>query len=258
MIRGHGVVYDAGWQNQRGEVVVSSQEIARSWIDKIRTGRLASVIGSAFIVAGLAGLIFTFRPIVSAELSFRWEQMMGGSHQEDQVLVDQVLADSKDRDREIAQRLAQEWGISDTNFSVYIPKIGAKAKILENVDPGDQDAYMDALSEGVAHAAGSSFPGAEGGTYLFAHSTNTPWNISQYNAVFYLLRELSPEDNDEIYIFFLDKLYKYRVSEKHVVDADDISWLVNAKEGSQRLILQTCWPPGTTWKRSIVVAEPVL
>lgn len=213
-----GVVYDAAWGLKSG-----------------RAQKVFRYLGSGLIVAGLAGLIFTFAPVVSSETRYQWYKTFA-SPQEEQ------------------RRIAQEFGVPNTQFSIYIPKIGAKAEVLQNVDPAEPEIYMQALTRGVAHAAGSVFPGMEGGTYLFAHSTNAPWNVAQFNAVFYLLRELEP--GDEIYIFFLDKVYKYGVTQKEVVDAKDISWLVNARQGPERLILQSCWPPGTTWKRLIVVAEP--
>jgi len=71
-----------------------------------------------------------------------------------------------------------------------------------------------------------------------------------------LLRELKPEDQDEVYVFFKGKVHKYRITEQHVIDGDDVSWLTEAKSGPERLILQTCWPPGTVWKRLLVVAVP--
>jgi len=142
----------------------------------------------------------------------------------------------------------------DTNFNVLIPKIGANAKVFPNVDPSNEDGFLPLLQEGVAHAQGTVFPGMKGNIYLFAHSTDSFWNVGRYNAIFYLLKDLSV--GDQVAIFFENKRHNYFVSETKVVDADDISYIANANTGKEQLILQTCWPPGTTWKRLIVIAKP--
>jgi sortase A len=108
------------------------------------------------------------------------------------------------------------------------------------------------LKKGVAHARGSVFPGEEGNTYIFAHSTDAFYNVGVYNAVFYLLGKLKP--GDEIDVFYKGKLYIYKVYEVKVVEASELKYLGKQKEKST-LTLQTCYPPGTTLKRLIVLAE---
>jgi LPXTG-site transpeptidase (sortase) family protein len=142
----------------------------------------------------------------------------------------------------------------DTDFAVVIPKINANAAIIPNVDPGNQAEYSAALKKGVAHAAGSVFPGMDGNVYLFAHSTDYFWNISRFNAVFYLLKELEP--GDEIDIFFGGRRYIYTVTERKITNPEDTQYLENNIGGEPRLTLQTCWPPGTTIKRLVVFAKP--
>lgn len=274
MVKSFGVVYDSYWGRSRGELVVGGYGGVEGLEGRALPRPFAlpqgivRALGSSLIVAGLAGLIFTAAPLVQSEILYRWNALVirptpasvptvfqQGAPLAQAEDIDKQSLSLRDKDKEEMLKLADEWGMPDTRFSIYIPKIKAKAKIVENVDPGNEKVYMEALSKGVAHASGSVLPGMEGATYLFAHSTNAPWNVTQYNAVFYLLREMQP--GDEIYVFFLDKLYKYRVTEQKTVAADDVSWLLHAKEGKERLILQTCWPPGTLWKRLIVVAEPI-
>ena len=43
-----------------------------------------------------------------------------------------------------------------------------------------------------------------------------------------------------------------------IIDPDEVSLLTQAQESGEQLVLQTCWPPGTTWKRLIVIAKPSL
>jgi len=140
-----------------------------------------------------------------------------------------------------------------TQFGIVIPKIGANAPIIPNVDAGKPDEYLDQLKHGVGHALGTVFPGVPGNTYLFAHSTDSFWNVGRYNAVFYLLKEL--EKGDEINVFYENKRHIYRVVNTVIVDPSEVHYLTEQTPYEQ-LTLQTCWPPGTTLQRLLVMARP--
>jgi len=140
-----------------------------------------------------------------------------------------------------------------SQFGIIIPKIGANAPIISNIDAGDDTIYLPALGKGVAHALGTVFPGIDGNIFLFAHSTDTFWNVGRYNAIFFLLKEL--ENGDEVDVFYLGKRYIYRVVNKLIVDPSEVRFLTQATP-YQQLTLQTCWPPGTTLKRLIILARP--
>jgi LPXTG-site transpeptidase (sortase) family protein len=142
----------------------------------------------------------------------------------------------------------------DPLFSILIPKLGIDEKVIPNVDPDNPQAYLPALQQGVAHAKGSVFPGTSGTTYLFAHSADNWWDIEHYNAIFYTLNNLSL--GDEIDIFFENRRYEYVVSQQIIADPQDVSYLTAQHGGTQQLVLQTCWPPGTTFKRLYIVAKP--
>jgi LPXTG-site transpeptidase (sortase) family protein len=142
----------------------------------------------------------------------------------------------------------------DSLFSITIPKIGASAKIFPNVDPGNPQEYLPILQQGIAHAKGSVFPGMRGNIYLFAHSTDNWWDVGRYNAVFYLLKDLVP--NDEIVIFFENIRYNYVVTKTAILEPSDVTFISQDQNGDSQLVLQTCWPPGTTWKRLYVLAKP--
>lgn len=139
----------------------------------------------------------------------------------------------------------------DPNFSVVIPKIGANARVISNVDASNDKEYLEALKKGVAHAAGTAFPGEGGHVFLFAHSTDYFWNVGSYNAVFYLLYKL--EKNDEINLFYKGQRNVYRVIDTATVDPSQVEYLTR-KTNKEFLTLQTCWPPGTTLKRLLVFA----
>lgn len=143
----------------------------------------------------------------------------------------------------------------DPNFSILVPKLGANANIIPNVDSANPDQYLPALESGVAHAAGTKFPGEHGHIYLFAHSTNTFTNVSRYNAVFYLLYKL--EVGDEINLYFHGIRHKYNVTGKTIVDPSEVGYITK-KTDTEFLTLQTCWPPGTVAQRMLIFAEPAI
>jgi len=216
---------------------------------------IGAVNGLIFLT--LAGLVLLFYPFAQTELSFQWQKVS----QKQTPVVRVHFGDLLNLTSEVS--LAAEGGNSSTSqvsegvpdpgFSIVIPKIEAKAEVVPNVDFTNQTAYSEALKAGVAHAYGSSFPGEGETIWFFAHSTDSPWHIEKYNAVFYLLRKLEPKD--QIIVFFNGKRFIYQVDKKMVIEPSDVSFLEDV--GEERLILQTCWPPGTTLKRLIVIAKPL-
>lgn len=142
----------------------------------------------------------------------------------------------------------------NTEFSLIIPKIGVNAAIARNVDPANADEYLEKLKLGVAHAKTSFTPDKSGTTYLFSHSTNYDWFVKDLNAVFYLLKNLN--QGDLVVMFYKSVRYTYRISDKRIVSPRDISYLV-PQAGKKRLILQTCWPPGSTTERLLLFADLV-
>ncbi len=196
-------------------------------------------LGAGLIAFAIVGVIFSFWPIAQSEFLYRFGA-------KDQVKISKFA-------EIIGKSQAKELGL-DPYFSIFIPKINAKAKVVPNVNAASPNDYLAALQEGVAHAAGTNFPGQGKTIYLFSHSTDSPVNIARYNAVFYLLRKL--EKGDRIIIYFLGQEHVYVVTDKFITEANDTGWLKDDGNG-ERLILQTCDPPGTSWKRLIVVARPI-
>ena len=141
---------------------------------------------------------------------------------------------------------------SDTNFSIIVPKIGINASIIPSVDPTNPTSYDEALLKGVAHASTSFFPDENGVVYLFSHSTNYEWFVKDLNAVFYLMKNLEP--SDLIVLIYKGTRYTYTLTEKRVVAPSEISYIAPIG-GKRMLILQTCWPPGSTTERLLVFAD---
>lgn len=191
-------------------------------------------------------------PVVQSEFKYRWDQARGVRR-----TVPNVITSSGQPVDDISgfgNLSANENSIipASTEFGIVIEKINANAKIVPNVNPADEQEYTNALTQGVAHAAGTTMPGEPGNFYLFSHSTDAAWNIVRYNAIFYLLREL--EAGDRVIIFYQNRRYDYIVFDKAVTAPSDISYLVNRYDAPV-LTLQTCDPPGTLLNRLIVRAR---
>lgn len=143
-------------------------------------------------------------------------------------------------------------------YSITIPKIFAYSKIIENVSPYNPGEYLKVLDENVvAQANSSSMPGSGVGhsIYIFAHSTQQGISRVRKNTVFYLLGELN--NQDEVFINRGGKLFTYKVYKQQVVNANQVQYVTYTEPTKEILILQTCWPIGTDWKRLLIFAELV-
>lgn len=139
-------------------------------------------------------------------------------------------------------------------FSLIVPKIGINAAVIPAVNPTKPGEYLKALEKGIAHSSLSYFPDEEGAVYLFSHSTNYDWFVQDINAVFYLLKNL--EEKDTVVIFYKGASYTYEITGKQVVKPTDVAYMA-PQAGAKRLILQTCWPPGSTTERLLIFADLV-
>jgi LPXTG-site transpeptidase (sortase) family protein len=182
-------------------------------------------IGTILIVSSIILFVYIFTPVAKVELDY--------SLNKPKTIISEIKP-------------------VDKNFGIVIPKIGANAKIVAQVDPFNSNIYQAALTKGVAQAKGSAFPDVIGNMLIFSHSSANLLEARNYNSVFYLLSKL--QKNDEIYIYYKNIRYKYKVSEIKIVDAKDVSYLSPVSE-VKTLTLMTCWPAGTNYKRLLVIAK---
>ena len=190
-------------------------------------------VGSGLFIIGLASFLYFYLPLLTAYTNYYRLPKT-----QENVLIKPTPIPEQSVDYE--------------DFYLSIPKINASAQVFANILPNNKDEYLEVLKKGIAHAKGTGFPGEGNTVYLFAHSTNNSYNIVRYNAVFFLLDKLGADD--DIIVFFNNEIYKYKVFEKVIVNADQAEYL-SYKGEKETLILQTCWPPGTIWKRLLVLAE---
>jgi len=233
--------------------------------DKVRF-LVVRTLGNFLVLFAIFGVLATFGPALYYEVQFRIIQIRGVHFSVDSQVAQLNKVPEIPEIQKPVRKLSLSLGdvLSgpteqiltpiDPMFSILIPKIGANAKIFPNVDPSNPDVFLPILQKGVAHAAGTYFPGQKGNIYLFAHSTDNFWDVGRYNAIFYLLKDL--QKDDEIVIFSQDVRHNYKVTKTEITSPSDVSYIVNAQTGKELLILQTCWPPGTTWQRLLVFAEP--
>jgi len=214
---------------------------------------LSQFFGFLVFIVSFVGLFLTVGPILGKEITFRLSQF---EKEVVRIVQKKPPVEKKIKFSDLLGKVEFEPipAPVDASFGIVIPKIGVNSKIVPNVDPNTPKEFTKALKIGVAHAAGSALPDQQGTVFIFGHSTDYVWNVARYNALFYQIKDL--EIGDEVNLFYNGKRYFYKVTEKRIVGSKDTSFLKEKPDGKQ-LILQTCWPPGTTKERLLIFAKPV-
>lgn len=186
------------------------------------------IAGRVLILGGIGVFLYSFGPLLWSEVRYSTVEVAP-------EIVRQALKP------DVMSPVSSEFGI-------VIPKISANAPIVAEVNPFDAAEYQYQLSKGVAHAKGTGYPNDDATMFLFAHASGDFLTARRYNSIFYLLSKLEP--TDEIEIYFNNEKYVYTVTKLLEVQPDEISFLENTAEAD--LIVMTCTPPGTTWRRLLV------
>lgn len=209
------------------------------------------LVGIGMIALALGGVSAPFIPRLRLEsryyLSHAKSYLQGETLEPQKTAMPAVFNPLKQPDGSVIEPV-------DKEFSLVIPKIGINAAVIPSVNPTKPGEYSQALKKGIAHSSLSYFPNEDGTVYLFSHSTNYDWFVGDLNAVFYLLKNL--EEGDTMVVMYKGTPYTYRLTEKRVVAATAVSYLV-PQAGARRLILQTCWPPGSISERLLIFADLV-
>lgn len=206
---------------------------------------LSKSIAFGLIALSLGGIAGPMAPAIRLEAGYVYRQLSAKPAKPLPKAVPVVFNPLKTEDGASIEPASKEFGL-------VIPKVGINTSVIPAVNPADPGQYLEALKKGVAHASTSYFPDEEGTVYLFSHSTNYDWFVSDLNAVFYLLKNLN--EGDLIVVFYKGKQYTYKLREKRVVAPTETSYLIPQK-GVRTLILQTCWPPGSTSERLLLFAD---
>lgn len=200
------------------------------------------LVGVILLLLGLTALLLTYWPVIKAKISqYRFSAPS---------TTNVVISENQDITKEITPDTEEV--ILDPKFGLYIPKIKSNASVVANVNPYDKGEYIKALETGIAHAKGTVTPNKEGNVFLFAHSAVNFYERNKYDVYFYLLHELKKDD--EIFVSYDGIIYKYRVQEVKIVNREDVKYLSKYSD-EDTLTLMTCYPAGTDWKRTIVIAH---
>lgn len=141
--------------------------------------------------------------------------------------------------------------IIDSTFSIAIPKISVVAPVIAKVDGADKDSYFKALENGVAQMKSTALPGGGSNIVIFGHSSFYKDKPGNYKETFKELDKL--EIGDSVSIHYQGKDYEYLVASKKIIDSADVE--VVKSTPAEQLTLLTCWPPGSTDKRYMIIAS---
>lgn len=197
-----------------------------------RKQKLRRNVGAGLTSVAMALYIYSYAPVTNREIPTE-VQTASAQTQEEVIPTPEVKAPQE--------------------FSIEIPFLKTKSLIVPQVDPANEKEYSEALSEGVAQALGTGFPGENKRIFLFAHSTNSLLNVERYNAIFYDLGKVP--NGEKIRLQYNGEVHTYEVYDRKIVSASEVGWL--APHDGEELILQTCYPPGTNWRRLLLFARPI-
>jgi LPXTG-site transpeptidase (sortase) family protein len=201
--------------------------------------------GIALIAVSVFVLLSTFFPVIKEEIKYQFSPKQNNA----------LVATKEEAEKKSENNLQPKSDViypADEDFGIVIPKISANAKVIADVNWQDSAIYQRALTKGVAHAAGTAYPGQLGNVFIFSHSGVDFYEAARYNAQFYLLNKLVP--SDEIYLFYKKQKLVYKVTEQKIVAPENVEYL-KGDPAKKTLTLMTCWPAGTTLRRLIVIAE---
>lgn len=229
-------IFKQSWKKLSGQIRISPPK-------SIQFAKLASKLAT---VISFSLILITTTPLIAQEFQYQ-AQRLNIISWETPTPVESKLGNILNK--ELVPPVQKR-------FQLIIPKINLNVPVVANVDPSNQKEYQVALNQGIAHAKGSGLPGENGPKnqtiYLFAHSSSLIQ--SQYSYAFSQLNKL--DESDEVKLWFWGNLYQYQVAKKEVLSQEDTRYFVSQSE-KPRLVLQTCWPPGTDLKQLVVVSKPV-
>lgn len=141
--------------------------------------------------------------------------------------------------------------------TLVIDKIGVRAPIVFNI-PDDNNLIYNNLENGVVHYSDTTKPGLPGASVILGHSSAYPWYKGDYGAVFALLGKLNV--GDRFYVQYSDnRTFVFEMKQSIIFNpfADDPRLAAIENASGSALILISCYPVGTNYKRIAVQAQLV-
>lgn len=216
-----------------------------SLIQKIKGADKTRVVGATLVSVGGVILISIYLPIILLYLQFLFKE---GELKQLSTEQKEQYNDENLRVEELSELFV------DKDFGIFIPKIDANAKVIQDVNPYNEQLYNSALKDGIAHASGTSLPGKHGNSFLFAHSAVHFYDLTKYNVNFFLLNKL--EKGDQIYTSVDGEVLMHEVEEVSIVTPDKVEYLSEVRS-YDTVTLMSCWPAGTDFRRIVVVAKTI-
>jgi sortase A len=224
--------------------------------------KIIRMTGLAISLSGIFFGLYTFFPLISWEFYLKpvfASQSFASPIPKTTIMTKEsirsLLENTANSFRGINYSNAQSWLPSTAStyrelqitpqLSTYylsIPKIGVDNAIVSTIDTN--------LDQHLVHFPGTALPPSKGNAAIFGHSTLPQlFNPGNYKTIFANAHTLVV--GDAINVVEGNTLYKYKIINISIVDADDMSYLGQDSDDSY-LSLITCTPPGTTWKRLII------
>lgn len=139
--------------------------------------------------------------------------------------------------------------------TLVIKKIGVYAPMVFGVSNKNAGVFKN-LEKGVVHYSDTPKPGMEGTSIILGHSSAYPWYRGKYGSVFALLDKLRPGDKFSVQ-YGDGRVFNFTVKQSIIFSpfASDSRLAEMEKTNGSYLILISCWPIGTNYKRIAVQAE---
>lgn len=145
-----------------------------------------------------------------------------------------------------------------SSANLVIDSIGVRAPIVFDV-PDNNDLIYSSLEKGVVHYTNTSKPGETGAAIVLGHSSAYPWYKGKYGAVFALLNKL--KIGDRFYVQYSDnRTFVYEMKQAIIFnpfDTNDQRLAAIESESGSSIVLISCFPVGTNYKRIAVQAQLV-
>ncbi len=140
------------------------------------------------------------------------------------------------------------------NAVLTIGKIGVSAPIVFGISDNIKNIY-DNLSRGVVHYSLSPKPGEKGASIILGHSSDYLWKKNAYGSVFALLGKLAPGDRLQVQ-YDNGAVLTFEVKQSLIFAPFSKDSRLEKIEGGMdsSLVLVSCWPVGTAYKRIAVEA----
>lgn len=140
---------------------------------------------------------------------------------------------------------------------VIIPKINVNAPVTYGLTDLSEASAQRALQAGPINypvADANAVPGQKGNTVILGHSSADFFAPGNYKFIFVQLNRLT--DGDLFYLDYGGKRYTYKVSSTKVIAPNQVDQL-NLGTDKAYATLVTCDPPGTTYKRLLIIGEQI-